>query len=75
MSTSADSGSSILAAQQSRNTTLNQILTVLKTLGIQLGAKSTSATAGSATLPANPVGFVTVTFSDGSSGKLPYYAT
>ena len=32
----------------------------------------TSATAGSATLPANPVGFITITV-DGKPYKVPYY--
>jgi hypothetical protein len=64
-----------VTAQQARNQLLGQILITLKTLGIQLGAKSSTATGGAATLPSNPVGFVTVTFSDGTTGKLPYYAT
>jgi hypothetical protein len=35
-------------------------------------ASSSSATAGSATLPANPVGFITITV-DGKPYKVPYY--
>lgn len=73
--TSADSGPGLLAAQNARNTLLGKLLLAVTGLGIQLGAKSNSATGGAATLPANPVGFVTITFPDGSSGKLPYYAT
>ena len=34
---------------------------------------STSATGGAATLPANPVGFLTITMPDGTSKKIPYY--
>ena len=33
---------------------------------------SSSATGGSATLPANPVGFITVTLPDGTTAKVPY---
>lgn len=58
-----------------RNRLLAAMLVALKALGIQIGAKSTTATAGSATLPSAPAGFVTLTFSDGSSGKVPYYNT
>jgi hypothetical protein len=36
---------------------------------------STSATGGAATLPANPVGFLTIVMPDGSSKKIPYYNT
>jgi hypothetical protein len=35
-------------------------------------SSATSATAGSATLPANPVGFINVTV-DGKPYKVPYY--
>jgi hypothetical protein len=35
---------------------------------------TTTATAGSATLPANPLGFVTVQNASGTSIKIPYYA-
>lgn len=37
------------------------------------GATSSSATAGAATLPANPLGFLAVTLPDGTAVKLPYY--
>jgi len=63
------------AADVARNQLLASILQALKGLGIQLGAKSTTATAGSASLPSAPAGFVTLTFGDGSSGKVPYYNT
>jgi hypothetical protein len=60
--------------QVDRNVLLSGILQAIRGLGIQIGAKSGSATAGSATLPGAPVGFFTLTFSDGSTGKVPYYA-
>ncbi len=64
-----------VTAQQARNTLLGQILLTLRGVGVFFGAKATTATGGSATLPSNPVGFVIITFSDGSTGKIPYYAT
>jgi hypothetical protein len=63
------------SAAVQRNSLLANMLVALKGLGIQLGAKSATASAGSATLPSAPVGFVTLTFSDGTSGKVPYYGT
>lgn len=38
-----------------------------------IGGTSGSATGGAATLPANPVGFVTMTLPNGTSVKVPYY--
>lgn len=38
-----------------------------------LGGTSGSATGGAATLPANPVGFVSATLPNGQSVKIPYY--
>ena len=64
-----------VSAQLARNNLLSSILVKLGSLGIQLGAKSSTATAGTASLPAAPAGFVTMTFADGSSGKVPYYNT
>jgi hypothetical protein len=34
---------------------------------------SATAVAGAATLPANPVGFITITLPSGASAKVPYY--
>ena len=53
---------------------LGQIATTLSSTFPQTGGTSTSATAGAATLPANPVGFITVTLPDGTAAKIPYYA-
>lgn len=39
----------------------------------QLGT-SASATGGAGTLPANPVGFLTVVLTTGQSVKVPYYS-
>jgi hypothetical protein len=62
-------------AQTDRNRLLAAMVQALKGLGIQIGATSATATAGTATLPSAPVGFVTVTFPNGGSGKVPYYNT
>lgn len=40
----------------------------------QQGGTSGSATGGAATLPGNPVGFLTITLPDGTSAKVPYYS-
>ncbi len=38
-----------------------------------IGGTSGSATGGAATLPANPVGFVSITLPNGTAVKVPYY--
>lgn len=62
-------------------TTGRNILNALNTLNQtmsntfpQQGGTSATATGGAATLPANPVGFLTITLPDGTSGKVPYYS-
>jgi hypothetical protein len=60
-------------AQLQRNVILASILQALKGLGIQVGPASSTASAGSATLPAAPVGFRTLTFPDGTTGKVAVY--
>jgi hypothetical protein len=39
-----------------------------------IGGTSATATGGAATLPANPIGFVTLTLPNGTSVKVPYYS-
>ena len=41
----------------------------------QVTGTASSATAGAATLPANPVGFITIILPDGSTALVPYYAS
>jgi hypothetical protein len=48
------------------NQTLNRVLPAVQSV-------STSATAGAATLPATPEGFLDITLPDGTSAKVPYY--
>ena len=73
--TGSTDNAALASAQHNANKLLSSILVAMKSLGIQIGALSTTATTGSATLPGNPQGFVTLTFPDGSSGKVPYYNT
>ena len=53
---------------------LQGILNVLSTSFPQITGTASSATAGAATLPANPVGFITITLPDGTQAKIPYYS-
>lgn len=39
----------------------------------QTQSTSSTATAGAATLPGNPVGFIEVTLPSGATAKVPYY--
>jgi hypothetical protein len=52
---------------------LSAIVTALGNIFPQTSGTATSATAGAATLPANPVGFIVVTLPNGTSAKVPYY--
>lgn len=54
---------------------LGQILLALRNIFPQTSGTATTATGGAATLPANPVGFITVTLPNGTSVKVPYYAS
>lgn len=56
------------------NQQLGSLIQVLGTIFPIGGATSGSATAGAATLPANPLGFLSVTLPDGTAVKIPYYA-
>jgi len=49
-------------------------VTLAGTVAFPIGLSSTTATAGAQTLPANPVGFLTITIG-GTNRKIPYYAT
>ena len=50
------------------------IVQALRSVFVSFGGKTTSATAGAASaLPATPAGYTIITFSDGSTGKVPFY--
>jgi hypothetical protein len=53
---------------------LNALQKVLSSAFPQTVGTATTATAGSATLPANPVGFLVITLPDGTSKKVAYYS-
>lgn len=56
--------------------TLNRLVTTIAAVFPQATGTSTTATAGTATLPPNPVGFVDVFVpSLGATVKVPYYDT
>jgi len=62
-------------ADQLRNQVLSQLVRVLKTLFPQASASVTAtATAGAATLPANPKAFLTITV-NGAAYKVPLYGS
>lgn len=58
--------------QQSTQAIAN-LTAAIKAFFPQQGGTSATATAGAATLPANPVGFINVTLTTGTNVKIPYY--
>jgi len=60
--------------QQSGVRYLGLIIQALQRAFIQFGGTGTTATGGAATLPANPVGFVSATLPSGQVIKIPYYS-
>lgn len=63
----------ILATLQNGVVALNNLVKTLLTVFPISGGTSATATGGAATLPANPVGFITVTLPNGTAAKVPYY--
>lgn len=59
---------------KSLNQNLGALVQAFKSVFPQQTGTSTSATAGAATLPGNPVGFIVVTLPNGSLAKIPFYA-
>lgn len=66
-------GFSILSALMQGVQSLNRLSQDLSTAFARVGGTSSTATGGAATLPANPVGFVTITLPSGQAVKVPYY--
>lgn len=80
MAEGEDSGLSGMLAtlnstQQAGVRYLGQLILAIKTIFPQQTGTSTTATAGAATLPAAPVGFIVVSLPNGTSVKVPYYAS
>lgn len=60
------SAQNITIAVNKLNETLTKVLPVVQ-------STTTTATAGSQTLPANPAGFLAITLPDGTAARVPYY--
>ena len=54
-------------------TNLGQLVQIIKSVFPQMTGLSSTATAGTATLPATPAGFIIVTLPNGSTVKVAYY--
>lgn len=63
----------ITAAAQNAVIALNQLTLTMKEVLPVVQSTSTTATAGAATLPANPKGFLVITLPNGDQAKVPYY--
>lgn len=64
----------LIAAAQATTQALNNLNQTINTVFPVSGGTTSTANAGSATLPSNPVGFILVTLPDGTICKVPYYA-
>jgi hypothetical protein len=53
---------------------LGLLIQAIQNAFIQFGGTAATATAGAATLPTHPVGFITATLPNGTVVKFPYYA-
>lgn len=59
--------------QQSGVRYIGLLIQAIRQIFPQQTGTATTATAGAATLPANPVGFIVVALPNGTSVKVPYY--
>lgn len=59
--------------QQQGVLNLGLILQAIRSIFPQQTGTASTATAGAATLPANPTGFIVVTLPNGNLAKVPYY--
>lgn len=65
----------LVSKQQQLVIYAGQLVQAFKNTFLQFGGTTTSATGGSATLPSNPVGFVSATLPNGTQVKIPYYGS
>jgi len=65
----------LVTALKNAVTAISLINQTLRSVFPYATGTSSTATAGAASLPANPVGFITITLPDGTSAKVPYYNT
>ena len=66
--------SQLITVSQNSVVALGNIVQALKAVFPQGTGTSATATAGAATLPANPVGFVNITLPNGTQARVPYYS-
>lgn len=66
-------GGGVLSVLQNGVKAINNLATTVGRIFPAASGTAASAVAGSATLPANPVGFIVVTLPNGTSAKVPYY--
>jgi hypothetical protein len=59
---------------KSLNQNLGALVQAFKSVFPQQAGTAPSATAGAATLPGNPVGFIVVKLPNGDLAKIPYYS-
>lgn len=57
------------------NSNLGALIKAVLQVFPNITGTSSTATGGAATLPSNPVGFISVTLPNGTSVKIPYYAS
>jgi len=63
----------IVIAINSLNTTAQTLNTTMQAVFPSITSTSSTATAGAASLPATPEGFIDITLPDGTAVKVPYY--
>jgi hypothetical protein len=63
----------ILSVMQNGVRQLGTLITTIKAIFPAASGTASSASAGAATLPANPVTFLVITLPDGTIGKVPVY--
>lgn len=68
-----DSGGGNRSVLQNAVRVLSLIAKSLQSAFPQVTSTTSSATAGAATLPANPAGFIVITLPDGTTAKVPFY--
>jgi len=63
----------LVTVQQQGVRYIGQLIQAIRAIFPQQTGTASTATAGAATLPANPAGFIVVTLPDGTLAKTPYY--
>lgn len=63
----------LVTVQQQGVRNLGQLIQAIRSIFPQQTGTASTATAGAATLPANPAGFIVITLPDGTLAKSPYY--